>query len=149
MTKNEFRKRWNSNDEGGGITYDDIAECAVKWGLYQTPKIHPMNQVKDKVLIAAGCKKPSKKDLIHIKKKDMAEKTESLVEIKDNKCWVTISYNVNLGDYENVKVETGYSQTIPFNRSPIDLLEEMQDNVSSLVIDEAKSLKRLLKRKRK
>lgn len=79
----------------------------------------------------------------------MAEKTESLVEIKDNKCWVTISYNVNLGDYENVKVETGYSQTIPFNRSPIDLLEEMQDNVASIVIDEAKSLKQLLKRKRK
>ena len=79
----------------------------------------------------------------------MAEKTEGSVEIKDNKCWVTISYNVNLGDYENVKVETGYSQTIPFNRSPIDLLEEMQDNVASIVIDEAKSLKRLLKRKRK
>jgi hypothetical protein len=79
----------------------------------------------------------------------MAEKTESLVEIKDNKCWVTISYNVNLGNYENVKIEAGYSQTIPFNRSPMDLLEEMQDNVSSLVIDEAKSLKRLLKRKRK
>jgi hypothetical protein len=79
----------------------------------------------------------------------MAEKTEGSVEIKDNKCWVTISYNVNLGDYENVKIETGYSQTIPFNRSPIDLLEEMQDNVASIVIDEAKSLKRLLKRKRK
>ena len=78
----------------------------------------------------------------------MAEKTESLVEIKDNKCWVTISYNVNLGDYENVKVETGYSQTIPFNRSPIDLLEEMQDNVASIVIDEAKSLKKQLKKKR-
>ena len=78
----------------------------------------------------------------------MAEKNESLVEIKDNKCWVTISYNVNLGDYENVKVETGYSQTIPFNRSPIDLLEEMQDNVASIVIDEAKSLKKQLKKKR-
>ena len=79
----------------------------------------------------------------------MADKVEKVIETKDNKCWVTISYNVNLGDYENVKVETGYSQTIPFNRSPIDLLEEMQDNVASIVIDEAKSLKRLLKRKRK
>ena len=71
-----------------------------------------------------------------------------MIETKDNKCWVTISYNVNLGDYENVKVETGYSQTIPFNRSPIDLLEEMQDNVASIVIDEAKSLKKQLKKKR-
>ena len=73
---------------------------------------------------------------------------DKVFETKDNKCWVTISYNVNLGDYENVKVETGYSQTIPFNRSPIDLLEEMQDNVASIVIDEAKSLKKQLKKKR-
>ncbi|MFZ2796540.1 MAG: hypothetical protein WAZ38_13265 [Prolixibacteraceae bacterium] len=78
----------------------------------------------------------------------MADKVEKVIETKDNKCWVTISYNVNLGDYENVKVETGYSQTIPFNRSPIDLLEEMQDNVASIVIDEAKSLKKQLKKKR-
>lgn len=78
----------------------------------------------------------------------MTDKVEKVIETKDNKCWVTISYNVNLGDYENVKVETGYSQTIPFNRSPIDLLEEMQDNVASIVIDEAKSLKKQLKKKR-
>ena len=78
----------------------------------------------------------------------MADKVEKVIETKDNKCWVTISYNVNLGDYENIKVETGYSQTIPFNRSPIDLLEEMQDNVASIVIDEAKSLKKQLKKKR-
>jgi thymidine kinase len=78
----------------------------------------------------------------------MADKVEKVIETKDNKCWVTISYNVNLGDYENVKVETGYSQTIPFNRSPIDLLEEMQDNVASIVIDEAKFLKKQLKKKR-
>ena len=79
----------------------------------------------------------------------MADKVEKVIETKDNKCWVTISYNVNLGDYENVKVETGYSQTIPFNRSPIDLLEEMQDNVASIVIDEAKSLKKQLKKKKR
>ena len=78
----------------------------------------------------------------------MADKVEKVIETKDNKCWVTISYNVNLGDYENVKIEAGYSQTIPFNRTPMDLLEEMQDNVSSLVIDEAKSLKKQLKKKR-
>ena len=78
----------------------------------------------------------------------MADKVEKVIETKDNKCWVTISYNVNLGDYENVKVETGYSQTIPFNRSPIDLLEEMQDNVASIVIEEVKALKKQLKKKR-
>ena len=78
----------------------------------------------------------------------MADKVEKVIETKDNKCWVTISYNVNLGDYENVKVETGYSQTIPFNRSPIDFLEDMQDTISNSVIEEVKALKKQLKKKR-
>lgn len=54
MTKEEFKTRWDSNDEGGGITFDDIAECAVKWGLYSKPKIHPMNEVSKAVLEKAG-----------------------------------------------------------------------------------------------
>lgn len=78
----------------------------------------------------------------------MAKKTEDLLENKDEKCWVTISYNVNLGDYENIKIESGYSQTI-MNRYPIDLLEDMQDTVANIVIEKAKSLKKLLKNKRK
>ena len=31
MTKREFRDRWCSDDEGGGITWADIADCAGKW----------------------------------------------------------------------------------------------------------------------
>jgi hypothetical protein len=79
----------------------------------------------------------------------MADKVEKVIETKDNKCWVTISYNVNLGDYENVKIETGYSQTIPFNRTPLEILEEMQDNIAQLVIEEAQSLKKQLKKKKR
>lgn len=33
MTKEKFKKRWESNDNGGGITYEDIAKCAIKWGI--------------------------------------------------------------------------------------------------------------------
>ena len=79
----------------------------------------------------------------------MAEKTEGLVEIKDNKCWVTVSYNANLGNFENIKIEAGYSQTIPPNRSPIDFLEDMQDTISNSVIEEVKSLKKQLKKRSK
>lgn len=35
MTKAQFKKRWDSNEDGGGITFDDIARCAVEWGLVQ------------------------------------------------------------------------------------------------------------------
>ena len=56
MTKEEFRKRWDSGPDGGGITFDDIAECATEWGLYATSRIHPINEVIEKVVKAAKCR---------------------------------------------------------------------------------------------
>lgn len=53
MTKAEFKQRWESNDVGGGITYEDIAECAKAWGLYSTPRIHYIGKVTYEVLKAA------------------------------------------------------------------------------------------------
>lgn len=53
MTKNEFKVRWESDDEGGGITFNDIADCAVAWGITQSPKAMPMNSIRYKVLKAA------------------------------------------------------------------------------------------------
>jgi hypothetical protein len=32
MTKQEFKERWESSPDGGGITFDDIAKCAKEWG---------------------------------------------------------------------------------------------------------------------
>ena len=43
MTKEEFKLRWESDDDGGGITYAEIADCTIAWGLYQRPKIHPID----------------------------------------------------------------------------------------------------------
>ena len=54
MTKDEFKKRWESNDNGGGITFNDIAECAVAWGVCSKPKVRPMDEVRYLVLKAAG-----------------------------------------------------------------------------------------------
>lgn len=28
MTKEQFKKRWESDDRGGGITFNDVADCA-------------------------------------------------------------------------------------------------------------------------
>ncbi len=53
MTKKQFKKRWESNESGGGITFDDIAECAVKWNLYSCPKIHNIFAVRKAVLKSA------------------------------------------------------------------------------------------------
>jgi hypothetical protein len=37
MTKQEFKKRWEANPEGGGITIGDIIECAKAWGILSSP----------------------------------------------------------------------------------------------------------------
>jgi len=54
MTKEDFAERWDSDDDGGGITFDDIAKCAEDWGLYERPKTHNINEVLKKVVEASG-----------------------------------------------------------------------------------------------
>jgi hypothetical protein len=51
MSKAEFKKRWEKPD-GGGITDDDVADCAKAWGLFPQPGIHEPSI--DGVLKAAG-----------------------------------------------------------------------------------------------
>ena len=36
-TKQKFKELWDSNDSGGGLTWDDIADCAKDWGLVSKP----------------------------------------------------------------------------------------------------------------
>lgn len=53
MTKKEFKTRWESNADGGGITFDDVADCAKAWGLFSTPRTSPIDIVRYRVLKAA------------------------------------------------------------------------------------------------
>ena len=53
MTKHEFKTRWDSNENGGGLTFNDIANCAKSWGLFSTPRIHQIDVVRYIVLKAA------------------------------------------------------------------------------------------------
>lgn len=54
MTKEEFKARWEGDDNGGGINYDDIANCAVAWGVSSRPRICPIAVIRYRVLKAAG-----------------------------------------------------------------------------------------------
>lgn len=54
MTKEEFKKRWESDEDGGGITFEDIADCAVKWGISSRPKTSRIDVIRYRVLLAAG-----------------------------------------------------------------------------------------------
>lgn len=55
LTKEQFRTLWDGDETGGGITYDDIADCAKAWGLFSSPKTQPIHKVKDAVVKAAKC----------------------------------------------------------------------------------------------
>lgn len=37
MTPKEFKKRWESDKMGGGITNEDVAKCYIEWGLGSSP----------------------------------------------------------------------------------------------------------------
>lgn len=54
MTKQQFKEKWESDENGGGITFNDIADCAEAWGLYSHPKTSPIYEVTYKVLYAAN-----------------------------------------------------------------------------------------------
>ena len=53
MTKEEFKQRWESSENGGGITINDIAKCAVKWGISSAPRTRRISDVLYEVLKAA------------------------------------------------------------------------------------------------
>lgn len=52
-SKAEFKKLWESDRSGGGITFEDVADCARDWGLYATPRIVQLDLVLEKVLLAS------------------------------------------------------------------------------------------------
>ncbi len=54
MNKSQFKARWESDDEGGGICFNDIADCAKAWGVCSVPRVTPMAEVTYSVLKAAN-----------------------------------------------------------------------------------------------
>ncbi len=64
MTREEFKQRWDSPD--CDITFDEVADCAKEWGLFERPRINPINTVRYKVLVAAGCSDAEEYNPIYI-----------------------------------------------------------------------------------
>jgi len=54
MTKEEFKIRWESDEDGGGISFGDVADCAREWGLSSNPKTSDMMKTLNTVLESAG-----------------------------------------------------------------------------------------------
>ena len=58
----------------------------------------------------------------------------SVGEMED-KVWVTMAATVNLGNYENIKIDTGQSRTVGPDDDPDELRMEMARKILSDVVD--------------
>lgn len=59
----------------------------------------------------------------------------------DDKVWVTISSTINLGNYENFKIEAGKSLTIKKNNNPNELIDDIIDELIEIVDEKGIELK--------
>jgi len=56
MAPSEFKARWESDERGGGITFEDMARCYEAWGLGSRPCSQSLSAVANQVLQKAGVK---------------------------------------------------------------------------------------------
>jgi hypothetical protein len=54
MTKEQFKARWEKDDNGGGITFNEVAECAKSWGITKLPMTMNISVVLYRVLKEAN-----------------------------------------------------------------------------------------------
>jgi hypothetical protein len=66
----------------------------------------------------------------------------------DDKVWVTVSRTINLGNYENIKVEAGMSQTLLPTEDPQIVLGMVCEQVAQKIFQKSKLYKKELKRKK-
>ena len=76
-----------------------------------------------------------------------------MIQNENDKAWCTLSQVVNLGNYENVRVEVGYSKTIKEGEDPIKIVSQIEEDLEDFLvrkIDEIKGVdNKPKKRKRK
>ena len=65
-------------------------------------------------------------------------------ENKEQKVWVTISETIKTGDYQNVKIELGFSKVYD-KQSPSELIEEGLNELEGIVKKKAKKIRRKAK----
>lgn len=68
----------------------------------------------------------------------------------EDKVWVTLSRTINLGNYENIKIDAGISQTITDLHDDLafKLMESLSDQVFDILLEKGKEYKRILKPKK-
>ncbi len=64
-----------------------------------------------------------------------------MIRNEEDKVWVTISRNIQLEDYENYKLEAGYSRTKKEGDDAMNLIEEAELELSQFVIEKTEEIR--------
>ena len=63
-----------------------------------------------------------------------------MIHNDEDKAWVTLSQVVNLGNFENIRIEVGYSKTIKSGQEPIDIVREIEEDLESLLVEKVNEI---------
>jgi hypothetical protein len=55
-------------------------------------------------------------------------------KIEDDRVWASVSGTVNLGNYENIKIEMGQSRTVRPGEDPDKLANDLCDSLINIII---------------
>lgn len=65
-------------------------------------------------------------------------------ESKEQKIWVDASETINTGEYENIKVNAGFSQIYKESDDPLELIEKGITEVTKIIQKKSKKIRRKL-----
>ena len=63
-----------------------------------------------------------------------------MIHNDEDKAWVTLSQVINLGNFENIRIEVGYSKTIKSGEEPIDIVREIEEDLESLLVEKVNEI---------
>jgi len=63
-----------------------------------------------------------------------------MIHNDEDKAWVTLSQVVNLGNFENIRIEVGYSKTIKSGEELIDIVREIEEDLENLLVEKVNEI---------
>ena len=63
-----------------------------------------------------------------------------MIHNDEDKAWVTLSQVINLGNFENIRIEVGYSKTIKSGEEPIDIVREIEEDLENLLVEKVNEI---------
>lgn len=64
-----------------------------------------------------------------------------MIHNDEDKAWVTLSTTINLGDYENIKIEVGYSKTVKTDEVHIDVVKQIEEDLEDVLVEKIEQIK--------